>query len=157
VFWNAVTSGEVEFAVSNSGGATEYFISQNLFNLTGQTWTGYRYELGFGRGSSFVAASGALDFDLPNADPAPTSSRFAVLTHQPQSLEWSGGTTPDLVAAAFTFSIDVPDNLAALNPGGTNAFTLRQTPIVASAVPEPATALLMVGALLAVGVLHRRR
>jgi hypothetical protein len=158
VFWNAITSGEVEYVVANSGGTTEYFVNQTLFNLTGQIWTGFRFELGFGRGSGFVPASGGLDFDLPDGDPAPFSSRFSTLSHQPQTLLWSGGTMANLGAAAFSFSFDVPDNLAALHPGGLSTFTLRQTAIAESTapVPEPATGLLLAGGVLAVAVLRRR-
>jgi hypothetical protein len=48
-------------------------------------------------------------------------------------------TSHGFKVAAFTFAIDVPDELAGANPSGLNRFTLRQTPIlVGSAVPEPA-------------------
>lgn len=49
----------------------------------------------------------------------------------------------------LSFAIDAPDNVAALNPAQVSRFTLRQTPIPASAVPEPSTLLLLLGGLLA--------
>jgi hypothetical protein len=98
----------VEWVVANSAGTTEYLINQTIFNITGQFWSGYRFELGFGRGSAFVPASGGLDFDLPVADPAQSASRFPVLSHQAGILEWSGGAYNGFGPAAFSFSIDVP-------------------------------------------------
>jgi hypothetical protein len=55
-----------------------------------------------------------------------------------KTLGWSGGSVPRFRPAPFTFAIDVPDQLAAVNPSGLNRFTLRQEPITATAaVPEP--------------------
>jgi hypothetical protein len=53
---------------------------------------------------------------------------------------WGSGNVPRFKAAAFTFAIDVPDELASANPSGMDRFTLRQTPmLIGSAVPEPAS------------------
>jgi hypothetical protein len=150
VFFNSPGFIEVEFPVANSGGVTEYFINQSFFNNSGLTWTGFVFELGYGTGDNFVrAGDGPLDFDLADADPAPTSSRFTSLDHQGQVILWTGGTVPAVGASPFSFSIDVPD--------GIGAFTLRQTPITPAAVPEPGSAALVLGAGALLGVILRKR
>jgi len=70
----------VEFVVANSGGTTEYLVTQSLVNNSGQTWTDFHFELGFGVGTDFIRSgdTDGLDFDTPDQDPAPTSSVFAV-------------------------------------------------------------------------------
>jgi hypothetical protein len=146
IFFNSPGFAEVVYNVEDSGGTTEYFINQAPFlvNNSGLTWTGFRFELGFGTGSDFVPAGpGALDFDLPDADPAPFSARFPIISHQPQTIVWSGATVPSVGGSPFTLSIDVPDNLATMNPYGARSFTLRQTPLTAATVPEPASAILL--------------
>ena len=44
-------------------------------NNTGQTWTDFHLELGFGVGAEFVRSSlsDLLDFDTPDIDPVATS------------------------------------------------------------------------------------
>jgi hypothetical protein len=151
IFFNTFGTAEYEFSVTQSGGTTEYLFSSPgatvplaVVNLTGIPWDGFRVELGFGTGTAFVpSGSGdALDFDTPERDPAPFSSRFPVLVHDPDLLSWSGGVFPTASGGTFSFSVDVPDGLAAFHPGGLNRFTVRLTPTVAAA-PEP-TAMLLV-------------
>lgn len=150
VFYNSPGMVETEFAVSDGGGATEYRFTQNLVNNSGQAWTGFVFELGYGTGASFVRSTGAdaLDFDTPDKDPAPTSP-FTTRDHQGDLLQWSGGTVPSVGAAAFSLAVDVPD----LGPGG--RFTLRQIPVVA--IPEPATTALFGLGLGLLGVIARKR
>ncbi len=156
IFYNAQGVGitDVEYAVTNSGGTTEYRFAQTLINNTGQRWTGFRFELGYGVGSSFVRSDGtdALDFDTPDRDPTPTSSLFTSLLHQPDALEWTGGTSAPISVVAFSFSVDVPDNLQAFNPGRLNRFTLRQFQL-----PEPSSIILLCTVLAAAGVGARRK
>ena len=154
VFLNAGGLGimETEFALTNSGGTTEYRFTQTLINNTGRPWTDFHFELGFGTGASFVRSGDldGLDFDTPERDPAATSSMFPLLTHQSDTLDWQGATVPSIGVVLFTFAIDVPDNLSAFHPTQLNRFTLRQF----ATVPEPGLmALLGTGLLL----LRRRR
>jgi hypothetical protein len=166
VFLNAGGFGNVdlEFNVSNSGGVTEYFYSGNIVNNTGVAWTDFHFQLGFGTGANFVPVPVGigLDFDTPNGDPAPTSTAFPTLNHQPNLVEWSGATVnysggpgPGPFSSFFTLSIDVPDNLAAVHPQGVDRFTLRLFPTNTQAVPEPATAGVL-GLALAATALRRR-
>lgn len=144
IFFNSLGTLDVEFVAVNSGGTTEYRFTQFLVNNTGQTWTDFHLELGFGLGDEFVRSSlsDLLDFDTPDIDPVATSSSFATLIHQPETLDWSDGSVPAVSSTAFTFAIDLPDELQAFNPSGLNRFTLRQRPSVDAVVPEPATLLL---------------
>lgn len=159
IFFNAFGNGsaDFEFIVANSGGTTEYrFFTTLLVNNTGAAWAGYHFELGYGVGANFVRSgdSDLLDFDTPDMDPAPTSTVFTALNHQTDTLDWTGGVVPSPRPVAFTFAIDVPDNLQNFNPAGVNRFTLRQTP---TAVPEPATLLLAGTGLAGVGAAIRNK
>jgi hypothetical protein len=164
IFLNAGGFGilDYEFNVADSGGTTEYFFTTNMVNNSGVAWDDFHFQLGFGTGPSFVpvGAGSGLDFDTPDRDPAPTSSVFPVLNHQPNLVDWSGATVNYLggpggapFSAAFSLSIDVPDGLAALHPGGVNRFTLRSFP-TAQPIPEPTTTALL-GLGLACAVLRR--
>lgn len=132
VFFNKQGPVAVEFLTAASGGATEYRFTQTFVNNTGQAWTGFTFELGYGVGDAFVAsgADDGLDFDTPGADPAPTASLFTTLVHRDDRMEWSGGSVPSIGSLSLTFAIDVPDEVS--------RFTLRQTPITA-AIPEPSS------------------
>ena len=141
-----VGSLDVEFNIANSGGTTEYWFTQSLVNNTSSLWTGFHYELGFGTGANFIRSTSAdlLDLDAPDGDPVPTSGNFSVFDLETDTLEWSGGSVPFVSSLSQAFSIDVPDNLSTLNPGGQNRFTLRQSPTTSSAaIPEPATLTLL--------------
>ena len=151
VFNGALGPLLAEFATDASGGTTEYRFTQTFVNNTGQVWTGFVFELGYGLSGGFTlsGATDGLDFDWPDADPTPTASLFSILSHQSDRIEWSGGSIPSAGALTLTFAIDVPDNLAAFNPGQVNRFTLRQTPIASTqSVPEPSSLLLLAAGLL---------
>jgi len=48
IFFNTLGPMQVEFATSAFGGTTEYRFTQTFNNNTGQVWTGFVFELGFG-------------------------------------------------------------------------------------------------------------
>src|SRR5215208_2804866 len=52
VFFNAFGTLDVEFLVANSGGTSEYRVAQTLVNNSGQPWTDFHFELGFGVGTA---------------------------------------------------------------------------------------------------------
>jgi len=150
---------ETEFVLANSGGTTEYRFTQTLINNTpNATWTGFRFELGFGTGANFVLSQLAdtLQFDSFENNSTATSNRFALTLDDMKTLDWGGASLPRISSATFSFAIDVPDGLANANPSGLNRFTLRQTPLEAgAATPEPATTLLVGCALGVVGLVLR--
>jgi hypothetical protein len=157
VFNGALGPLQVEFATNASGGTTEYRFTQTFENNTGEVWTGFAFELGYGLSDGFTpsGATDGLDFDWPDADPTPTASLFSTLSHQSDRIEWSGGSIPSAGVLTLTFAIDVPDNLAAFNPSQVNRFTLRQTPIVSTqSVPAPSSLLLLAAGL---GLISWRR
>ena len=161
IFFNSNGTLDVEFDVSNSGGVTEYTFTQTLFNNSGLAWEGFRFELGYGVGSSFVPSSllDSLDFDAPDFEPAPLSSAFTTLSLSTDSLVWYSGTVPSIGVGIFSFAVDVPDNLSAFNPSGLNRFTLRQVPAVSptAAVPEPTAMIFLATGLAGVGAATRLR
>ena len=143
-----VGPADLEFNLTDSGGTTEYRVTPFGFGViknTGHVLIGFRAELGFGVGGDFVAspANDGLDFDLPEADPIPTSVAFPVLRHDLDSLRWTGAAV-GLGQIGATFAVDVPDALANVHPLGLNRFTLRLTPV---AVPEPSSAVLVIAGL----------
>ncbi len=131
---------DMEFAVQDSDGVTEYFFSEAVENQTGSTWTDYHIELWvYDPQGNLVPSSDFdfLDFNTGSGqapDPVPTSDAFLDLTHGGNEILWDGGGVAPGAVALFTFSVDVPD--------GTEAFVLRQRPSV-TVVPEPASMFLL--------------
>ena len=158
VFFNAQGIGnlDIEYVVADSGGLTEYFFTDNFLNNTGQPWTHFRFELGFGTGAGFVrsGAGDGLAFDTPDRVPAPTSSVFQALSHDEDVIGWTGGSVPTIGSVRFSLVVDVPDNLSSFHPGGLNRFTIRQAQNV---IPEPSTLLLLGAGVAAMGAGRRRR
>jgi hypothetical protein len=137
---------DMDFTVVASGGTTEYVLTEGLANNTSDTWTSYRIELGFGVGASFVSSlpGDGLDFDSPDFDsPAELAiPYFSDLVFGEDVITLNTGAMGPLSFSNLIFSLDVPD--------GITSFTIRQVPVV---VPEPSTALLMLGGL---AILSRR-
>jgi hypothetical protein len=144
VFFNSPGAMETEFVLENSGGTTEYRFTQTFVNTRSAAWTGFRFELGSGTGAGFVRG-GDVSFDVLNGQSTATSPVFTLVAHSAGVLEWTVGAAP--LVAPFAFAIDVPD--------GMERVTLRQTPLLAAPVPEPATFGLAVISFLAV-VLRRK-
>lgn len=136
---------DIVFDVSNTGGTTEYRINEGVANNTGLVWSGYHMELGYGIGASFVPATpgGGLDFDAPDHDSGVTfGAAFPSFSVLELDIFATGVVPNTAFAGGIIFHLDVPD--------GITQFTLRQSPVP---VPEPASALLLLGAW---GVLRRR-
>ncbi len=159
---------DYEFVVGNSAGITEYLFVGAAINNTGTPWSHYTFELGFGTGTNFVRSTTVdlLDFDVPGGTPAPTSGQFTQLWHGSDLLQWSGATInplgvglPSPFTGSFAFRVDVPDDLALLNPSGLSRFTLRHTAGTGAvpSVPEPAVMTLLGLSLLAAGGRASRR
>jgi len=152
---NYVGIGPVDlmFGVLDTGGVTEYLVTESVFNNTGLNWGSYHIELGYGIGTGFVmSASGdGLDFDAPDFNSPfyfnPSPGFFPMETVAEDDILAYGGVMPYLsFAGNFLFTIDVPDGLT--------EFTIRQSPI---GVPEPSTfALLGLGSL-ALVMMRRER
>ncbi len=141
---------DMDFSVVDSGGTTEYLLTEGLANNTSDIWTSYRIELGFGLGAGYVSSlpGDGLDFDSPDFDsPAALAVPFFTdLVFGEDVITLETGAMGPLSFSNLYFSLDVPD--------GITSFTIRQIPIVAS-VPEPGTALLL--GLGMIGLATRRK
>lgn len=151
---------DTQLLVEPSGGTTEYFFTETVVNNTDVTWDGFSFRIGFGVNDEFAPPELILvpsgfaipdfDFNGSGSDQQPTSSKFTQLIQDGSfRLEWSGGSVAPNESVDFTFSIDVPDDLAGNN--FYNAFTIRQLPIAqpseTKAVPEPTSILSFLGLL----------
>lgn len=141
---------DIEFLVTDSGGVTEYAISEGVHNGTGMDWTDYHVQLGFGMGDDFTPspAGDGLDFDDGLGATSPFSmAPFTSITVGEDNIDAIGGVVPDATFVfPFVFHIDVPD--------GIERFTMRQYPTT-DPIPEPTGAVLAIGGLLAAAMRRR--
>ena len=139
--YHAIGPVDLIFDVRDSGGTTEYVIYEGVQNSSGIDWTNYHMELGFGSGAGFVksAPGDGLDFDAPSytstVDMAPLGGilPWPSVTVTEDDIFATGSQPFGTWSGIMTLHVDVPD--------GIDQFTLRQSPI---AVPEPASAMIMV-------------
>jgi hypothetical protein len=143
---------DLMFGVLDTGGVTEYLVTESVFNNTGLNWGSYHIELGFGHGAGFVNSTSGdgLDFDAPSFNSPfffnPSPGFFPAVTVAEDDILAYGGVMPYLsFAGNFLFTVDVPD--------GITSFTIRQSPI---SVPEPSTGALLALGSLAVVMIRRR-
>jgi len=152
---NYVAIGPVDlvFDVRDTGGVTEYLVTEGVSNSTGLDWCSYHIELGFGIGGGFVksTAGDGLDFDAPDFnsdfffDPFP--SVFPTVSVAEDDIFAGGGVLPNFAFAGyFLLHVDVPD--------GITSFTIRQSPV---AVPEPSSLALACLGLVGIFGYWRRR
>ena len=144
---------DIEFAVTPSGGVTEYQFFESVDNNTGAIWNGYSMMLGYGVGANFLLSTSddGLDFDVPDLDWGLASSAFTEILTNGEEILFSGGFQ-GTGAETIQFRIDVPD--VATLPPGFDRFTLRQFP---SYVPEPTSLILVNVAIAGTAILARRR
>jgi hypothetical protein len=146
---------EVEYHVANSDGITEYWFEDRTTNSTGQNWTSYMFQIGFGTGTNFaeatVLAGEGLDFDWPSQDLTPRNEGptvFNSLSHEHSFIQWSGAPGHNNgVTTTHFFSVDLPDYDGAQMPESAiwrNAqgqiigykMTIRRTPLTGPSGPS---------------------
>lgn len=159
--FQAIAPIDTQLFVEPSGGTTEYLFTETAVNDTNSTWNGFSFSIGFGVNDNFgppelilVPPGFAIpdfDFNGSSSDPQPTSSNFTQLIQDGSfRLDWSGGSVAPGESVDFTFSVDIPDDLAGNN--FSDSFTIRQVPIP-EPVPEPSSTL---GLLALLGVVGSR-
>jgi hypothetical protein len=157
--FQAIAPIDTQLLVEPSVGTTEYFFTETSVNDTNSTWNGFSFSIGFGVNDYFgppelisVPTGFAIpdfDFNGSSSDPKPTSSEFTQLIQDGSfRLEWSGGSVAPGESVDFTFSLDIPDDLAGNN--FYNSFTIRQVPST-EPVPEPTSTLGLLGLLSVLG------
>ncbi len=144
---------DLQFDVSDTGGVTEYLITEGVANNTGLDWSSYHIELGFGHEAGYVKSTlgDGLDFDAPDYNSTfffnPSPGFFPTYSVSEDDVYATGGVMPNSTFAGyFQFTIDVPD--------GITSFTIRQSPIPA---PEPSTWALACIGCIALWTLGRQR
>lgn len=159
--FQAIAPIDTQLFVEPSGGTTEYLFTETAVNDTNSTWNGFSFSIGFGVNDYFgppelilVPVGFAIpdfDFNGSSSDPQPTSSNFTQLIQDGSfRLDWSGGSVAPGESVDFTFSVDIPDDLAGNN--FYDSFTIRQVPSP-EPVPEPSSTL---GLLALLGVVGSR-
>lgn len=132
---------DIQFNVFNSGGTTEYFISEDVINSTVTSWAGYAFQLGYGVLGGFQQSNpfDFLDFDAPFYDSPPRSSVFSTYFGDGDELiffsgAWLAGTTGNQLLSFDIpdYSSRVPDGAQIRDSSGAiigYQFILRQMPL----------------------------
>lgn len=172
---------DIEFRVENeaSNSVSEFSFEQDITNLSGYEWTGFRHVLGFTvdgaadllAGVDFIPSNDAdgLDFNpTPAGGSTATSTEFStglIGDSGYDTIVWGeGGAVPHGDTTTLTFMVDVPNfdplempmdvEILEFDPVpfvfSGYTFTLRQWP-----VPEPASGIMLLPAVMA--LLGRRR
>ncbi|MEA5603562.1 PEP-CTERM sorting domain-containing protein [Nostoc sp. UHCC 0252] len=166
--FQAIAPIDTQLFVEPSGGTTEYFFTETAVNNTNSTWDGFSFQIGFGVNDNFappeliLVPTGTVipdfDFNGSSSDPEPTSSKFTQLIQDSSfGFQWSGGSVAPGESVDFTFSVDVPDDLAGND--FYNSFTIRQLPN-AESIPEPASTsgfLALLGVLGSIALKHKNK
>jgi len=125
---------DMVFTVADSGAtATEYIVTEGVYNGTGDFWIGYQVQLGFGTGTGFVSAGlgDGIDFDTPDDNSPKDFTPFPTVTFDAVTINAVDGIVSPGGFHVFTFAIDVPN--------GITEFTIRQAPRGAPVSTEPTT------------------
>ena len=181
--FGSVNTMDIRMQVTNSGGITEYRVTETVTNNSPVIWFDYHIELGFGgfagTPSAFLQSgiSDLLDFDTSGIlgqtekTPEPSSSAFSDVLHGSSVLDFSGGSIAPGASATFSFSIDVPDSgdcvirtpacevIGGAAPTGF-LYTLREFPTITGPtgeVPGPATLFLISSGVAGLGAVTWRR
>lgn len=133
---------DIQFNVFNSGGTTEYFISEDVINSTAIQWDGYAFQLGYGVLGAFQLSNpfDFLDFDAPFYDSPPTSNKFSTYFGHGDELiffngAWLAGSTGNQLISIDIpdYSSHVPDGAQIRDASGAVVgyqFILRQMPLI---------------------------
>lgn len=140
VSMNGLSSSYLRF-VTDSGGVTEYKVTGEIVNGSGQDWS--QFSIGLIPGTS-TPVSTSLAFDYTTL--APTSSVFTTATSLPYRLDFSGGTLANGQGSTFAFLVNVPDTQYI----GQTYFqvTFTATPAAPVAAPAPSGLTLFASAVL---------
>ena len=156
------TPAEVVFQATNRGKGspheTEYVFLMPVNNESGKPWAGLQLELGFGTGSGFQRAS----VPGPNFDADPGGPTwFSVASTPPTTFEptlaiWEN-TSWQTRAPTARLSVDVPDLAQSQVPADSWTGSGYETTLRFTALPEPATGLVVLVAALPAGLARPRR
>lgn len=155
--FNSICSMDIVFTVTNNGALGQVAFRETVANISGQTWTDFHMQLGFGFGSQFTPVPGNCGVGFTTV-PMPTSGSFNLRGVSSSSIDWGGGRpVPTGTSAVFGFSINVED-LSPCIPVGSRlpngyVFTLRETPTI----PEPTTMFLLGTGLAGIAIKLRKR
>jgi hypothetical protein len=119
---------DLPFAVSASGGVTQYDFWADIRNKGPQAWAGLQLTLGTGTGDNFVPLTASSGFTFDDTSLYWPVENFVLTAPSPTQIQWAGTVSSEPVD--FYYTVLVPNGLSSL--------TVRHTPI-----PEPASMALL--------------